>query len=171
MNKSVEKTIVAFLEDWDRHQWMMDHGEWASEEWSEEREDYSDAIEQLLLSIDKVKETVLETLDESRADSFRDVRCALEKAMEELSEAESIAKELDGQVRPDESDYIAEGTIDPDDVSDKAVDLDIGERWQGWDCYEGWSAYRVDDALYVRWYRTAYGNRHERDLWVLVDTK
>jgi hypothetical protein len=77
---------------------------------------------------------------------------------------------LEGQVRPDESDYIAEGLIDPNGVSDSATEIpDVGESWQDWDCTESWWAYRSGDGLYINWRRAARGHRHGRDLWVLVD--
>lgn len=79
------------------------------------------------------------------------------------------ASSLDEQVRSDDSDYIAEGVIDPDDVAGTAEALDVVCSWQGWDCTEGWTAYRAGDALYVHWFRNARGLRHDRSLWVLVD--
>lgn len=97
----MKETIEAFLEGWDRQEWMQVHGEWASSQ--------------------------------------------------------------------REGDYIAEGVIDPDEVADGAKALGVGDNWQGWECNEGWAAYRVGEALYVRWYRNAHGNRHDRDLWVCVD--
>lgn len=71
----------------------------------------------------------------------------------------------------DDDDHIAEGLIDPDGVSDDAQDLGVGRAWEAWNCREGWGAYRVGRALYMRWWRAPYGgtNRHERDLYVLID--
>lgn len=71
------------------------------------------------------------------------------------------------------NDEIEEGTIDPDGIEDDAEDLEVGASWQGWDCKEGWRAYRVGTALYLNWWRTPYPHtvRHERDLWVQVDGK
>lgn len=71
----------------------------------------------------------------------------------------------------DEADGIEEGTIDPDEVEDGADDLEVGASWQGWDCREGWRAYRVGDGLYLNWWRTPYPHtaRHQRDLWVEVN--
>lgn len=70
----------------------------------------------------------------------------------------------------DDGDYIEEGTIDPDNVEDDAESLDVGAKSQGWDCQEGWGAYRSMDDLYLNWWRAPYPNtnRHQRDLWVLV---
>ncbi len=99
----IEAACENFLQEWDRGEWMADHGEWAD-------------------------------------------------------------------VESDES-YIAEGVIDPDDVATRATDCDVSRSWQGWDCREGWGAYRVGRALYLRWWRNACGNRRDRDLWVLVDSE
>lgn len=95
----------------------------------------------------------------------------LDAILAAVAAVEQAARALDGQVQPDDQDYIATGTIDPDGVSDAADALGVSAQWQGWDCTEGWSAYRHGDALYMRWYRDAYGNRHDRDLWVRVDPR
>jgi hypothetical protein len=55
---------------------------------------------------------------------------------------------------------------------DVASAIDATQEWpasQGWDCTEKMIAYRHGDALYIWWYRKVWGNRRERDLWVLVD--
>lgn len=105
----IREACEEFLELWDRHEWMADHGEWASE---------------------------------------------------------------DDDTIGSESDYIAEGVIDPDNVADSAVYLGVDKTWQGWDCREGWAAYRSGDALYLNWWRSPTTNlRHDRDLWVLVDKR
>jgi hypothetical protein len=75
----------------------------------------------------------------------------------------------DGEIKPDENDYIEEGTIDPDLVKDNPGVKVWSQSWQGWDCTEGEAVYLavVDGALRLvhRWYRDAYGQRHDRDLW------
>jgi hypothetical protein len=93
----------------------------------------------------------------------------VEDLLAAMGELQAAAEALRGQVRPDHSDYIEAGTIDPDDVQSSSERLGVGESGKGWDCVEGWGAYRSDDALIVRWYRHAYGSRHDRDLWVVVD--
>jgi len=148
--------IEAFLENWDRHQWMQDHGKWASAQWDEERAAYDGAVEELRAAVESLPAA-------DKADGDLD---GVSAALEAVREA---AKSLADQVCPDESDYTATGTIDPADAKSSAEDLGIGECSREWECREGWGAYRVGDALYVRWYRDAWGVRHDRDLWVLVD--
>lgn len=157
IKNTIEDTIVSFLEDWDRHEWLRDHGTWASEEWNEARKAYEDAVQEL-------REAVEDLDDPEYADP-----CSADDVARAVAAVQDAAKALDGQVRPDESDYIAEGLLDPDGVADKAEPCGVDCAWQGWDCREGWSAHRVGDALYLNWFRSAYGNRHDRDLWVLVD--
>lgn len=98
-NTDIRAVCEAFLETWERRQWMAENGEWASGE-----------------------------------------------------------------------DEIEDGTIDPDGIEEDAVDLAIGASWQGWDCREGWGAYRVGTSLYLRWWRNpTTALRHYRDLWVQID--
>lgn len=163
----IKATIDAFLEGWDRKEWMHAHGEWASAQWEAERAEYRARAEALEAAL----EEALTALRARSADDLRDGVPnidleGIEDAYEALAEA---AEALRDQVRPDESDYIAEGTLDPDEVADGAKALGVGEKWQGWDCTEGWASYRHGAALYVRWYRNAHGDRHDRDLWVCVD--
>jgi hypothetical protein len=169
--KDIRDICNTFLEDWDRQQWMQDHGEWASENWNEARETYTGAINNLKNEREVLVDELNNVSDAETTDrhSLHYVRSALKGFEEALVLAESAAKDLDDQVLPNEQDYIAEGLIDPDDVEDKAQDLGIGERWQGWDCIEGWNAYRAEDALIICWWRNACGNRHDRKLWVVVD--
>jgi len=143
---------------------MQDHGEWASAEWEEEREAYQDAKD----TLEEVLQAALDDVERSSSDEVPNIMGAISEARDALVEA---AEALDGEVRADESDYIAEGLIDPDDVSDSATDLEVGYSTQGWDCREGWSAHRYGDDLYMQWWRSPYGgtNRHQRDLWVLVE--
>lgn len=152
--------IESFLARWDRQMWMQDNGEWASSYWDERRAEYTEALEAM-------KSAIASAPDPEDVGSAQDDD-ALERAMESLQEAISA---LTDQVRPDESDYIAEGIIDPDDVRGGAVDLGLGRRGQDWDCVESWDAYRHGDALAMRWYRAAYGDRRHRDLWVVVDAE
>jgi hypothetical protein len=77
--------------------------------------------------------------------------------------------EFHGEWASATADHIAEGVIDPDGVEGTAVDLNVGRRSDGWDCTEGWDAHRYGDALYIHWWRSARGARHDRSLWVLVD--
>jgi hypothetical protein len=155
---AIETACESFLADWNRGDWAVDHGEWASAEWDDAREEYDAAVEALAAAVKAAAPS-----ERAGRDALADVRAALKAA-------EAAAEALDGQVRPDESDYIAEGTIDPDDVSGDAESLDVGASWQGWDCQEGWSAHRSGDDLYLNWWRSPYPNtnRHQRDLWVLV---
>jgi hypothetical protein len=159
MSNEIEDAIYGFLADWDRHEWMIDHGEWASAEWEDARNDYDAALAELRAVVDAADDA-----DGVSDDSDCD---AIAQALDDLREC---AKALDSQVLPDESDYIEEGTIDPDGVADKAVCVYDGGSHRGWDCAESIDGYRVGDALYMRWRRDAYGNsnRHSRDLWVLV---
>jgi hypothetical protein len=147
----IKAACIKFLKSWDDQAWMEYHGEWASSAWTSEREAY-----------DVASARVQDALADSESVDVDD----LMEAMDELREA---AEALRDQVRPDESDYIATNPIDPDSVRSSAQCLGIGEASQRWDCVEGWGAYRSDDALIVRWYRHAYGSRHDLDLWVVVD--
>jgi len=155
---AIETACESFLADWNRGDWMTEHGDWASAEWDDAREEYDTAIEALNAAVKSAP-----AADRADRGALADIRAALEAA-------EAAAEALDGQVRPDDSDYIAEGTIDPDDVSGDAEGLDVGSSSQGWDCREGWSAHRSGDDLYLNWWRSPYPNtnRHQRDLWVLV---
>ncbi len=155
--QQIKDAISSFLSDWDRHEWMRDHGEWASAEWDYAREEYDAALAELRSAVDGAGEGD-ETSDDSEARSI----------IELAQELARCAEALDGQVLPDDSDYIAEGTIDPDGVADKAVCVYDGGDSQGRDCTESIDGYRVGDALYMRWYRDARGERHSRDLWVCV---
>jgi hypothetical protein len=95
-----------------------------------------------------------------------DIRTACEELLNDWNRSDWMSE--NGEWNDD--DEIEEGIIDPDVVSDGATDLEIGTAWQGWDCHEGWGAYRVGTALYLRWWRnpTTY-LRHDRDLWVKID--
>lgn len=162
-----------FLSDWDRREWVIEHGEWASSEWDNERGAYDIAVAKFAAAVETLDEelgNVPESHDYDGGDlaNARDSMANLNAAFRAL---ESAATSLEGQIKPDESDYTSEGLIDPDGVANRADDLECGIWGDGWDCREGWSAYRVDDALYIRWWRDAWGNRHERDLWVLVDDR
>lgn len=159
----IEAEIVAFISDWNRRDWMSEHGTWASEDWESERSEYEDAHSEVEVAFNDLTVDATFGADNTVGAEIARLHAALDRL-------ESAHKALDGQVRPDEfSDYISEGTIDPDNVEGGAVSLDIGESWQGWDCTEGWGAYRSDDALVMNWWRSASGQRHQRDLWVVVD--
>lgn len=153
----IRRACKAFLSSWDRQEWMQFNGTWESEKWVEAREAYDAAVEGLALAFGGIPSATHADADLS----------SIEEALTEVREA---ARALDGQVRPDESDYIAEGLIDPDNVLEMAEPLDVRDNWRGWDCEEGWEACRVRDALYLHWYRQAWGQRHDRSLWVLVDS-
>jgi hypothetical protein len=156
--KDIQETCENFLQDWDRQAWMEDHGHWASEDWEVERYNYKCAVENLKEAVDKLSS---EDVDEGINN---------EELVDLAKEVVHAAKHLEEQVLPDSDDYISEGDIDPDNVSNSAIEIDdVGESWEGWDCQESWYAYRVEDALYIRWRRIARGLRHERDLWVIVD--
>jgi hypothetical protein len=168
---NVKEHIESFLESWDRSEWMRDHGRYASETWNDEREVYAEHQRELTDAVQYLAEKISKLPSAEFVGSFFDVKHIeghlkdIEESLQALSKAAQL---LDDQVRPDEFDYIEEGTIDPDAVKDTAIDLDIGSKSQGWDCIEGWAAYRVGTSLYIRCYREAWGNRRDRDLWVLV---
>lgn len=159
METTIRETIEDFLSEWDRHAWMQQHGSWASEEWDGAREAYERARERLEKAIDVDAQNV------DRRDGLD-----LDEAREAFEAYVAAASALEGQVRADEGDYIAEGVIDPDGIEDRATEPDVAAAsWQGWDCREGWRAFRVDNALALNWYRLAWGHRHSRDLWLVVD--
>ena len=86
-----------------------------------------------------------------------------------MAEHGSWASEDDDSISS-ESDCIAEGVIDPDEVQDSAELLGVEAAWQGWDCREGWMAMRSGDALVINWWRSpTTALRHQRDLYVVVD--
>lgn len=159
---SVVNAIEDFLATWDRHGWMETHGEWASEAWDVKREDFEEAQEQVERAIAVDAEKADDTFVGFDADEARE-------AIEALATA---AEALRGQVRPGLGDFIAEGTIDPSCLADQlnAV-MPIAHRaWDAWDCREGWRAFKAGHALVMNWWRHGWGGqRHERDLWVLVD--
>lgn len=96
------ETVLAFLEDWDRSEWIAENGEWVDD------------------------------------------------------------------------DHIAEGVIDPDGYveNEEREHTGIKRVWDGWECREGWTAYRCGDALVLNWFRSPITRlRKERDLWVTVDPK
>lgn len=158
--RDAEALVESFLTDWDRHVWMADNGDWASSQWDEERETYTEAVKALELAVKSIPEA-------DRVDGTFFSSPTFKIAYDAVVEAE---KTLEDQVRPDESDYIAEGVIDPDNVEGTAKRLRVFKSWSGWECVEGWVALRNGDDLYLNWYRTAIGNlRHARDLYVLVE--
>lgn len=74
----------------------------------------------------------------------------------------------------DNEDHIAEGVIDPDGYAEneERESTGIKKLWNGWECVEGWEAYRCGDALVMNWWRSPNTRlRRERDLWVTVDPK
>lgn len=157
MSRDIEARIELFLEGWNRSDWMVEHGEWASTEWDNARAEYDKAIDALEYAINTVPSAY-----SANSDALSEIRYALEAAEEALDE-------LEGQVKPDESDYIIEGVIDPDNVEGLAEQVGVSSSWEGWCCKEGWVALRTSDDLYLNWYRHAYGNRRSRDLYVLVE--
>lgn len=62
----------------------------------------------------------------------------------------------------------ADGKVDPYGVSRSAVNLMIRQTYEGWDCHEGWAAFRAGDGLFVRLWHTSSGTL-SRDMWVLID--
>lgn len=75
-----------------------------------------------------------------------------------------------------EDGEVLEGTIDPDSYEDRADEPIYSEAWNDWDCRRGVQAYRIGDALVMRWWCDAYGQgifkkRKDRDLWVEVDAE
>lgn len=166
--KTIEQRIQTqcerFLENWDRHQWMVDHGDWESEKWEDAREEYDEAVADL--------KAIVHALASGDRTGWSD-RYEIESMLEAAQAVAEAQKALHDQVTPDESDYIAEGVIDPDEVKDKAIPCHVHHTWRGWDCTEGWGAYRHGDALYLHWCRTPDGGsaRHDRDLWVKVNAE
>jgi hypothetical protein len=160
-----ESYFEGLVEDWshdqNRQEWMQDHGEWASAAWDDAREAREEAREALAEALREAA-----TADGNVANIDFE---AIEKARVAAVEAE---KALDGEVTP-ENDYIAEGLIDPDGVSDDAGRKVWSQSRQGWDCIEGESVYvAVTDRgmrIVHNWWRSAYRQRHDRDLWRVVD--
>jgi hypothetical protein len=169
---SASKAVEAFERDWNRGDWMVDNGEWASAQWDDEREDYDGANEKVTEAFSEVTDAI-NSIGGSDSADVSDIDAAIEHVeslLGQLRELRECADSLDGAVSSDSSeDYIAEGIIDPDDVSEQAEHVCDVWSVDGWDCTEHCDAYRVGDALYMRWMRSARGARHERDLWVLVD--
>lgn len=160
----IRNACEQYLQEWDRHSWMQDHGEWASAKWEEERDAYQAAKD----TLEEVLQAALDDVERSSSDEVPNIMGAISEARDALIEA---AEALDGEVRANEFDYIAEGLIDPDDVSDSATNLEVGYSVQEYGSRKGWSAHRYDDDLYMQWWRNPYGgtSRHHRDLWVLVE--
>jgi hypothetical protein len=146
-----------FVSEWDKETWMQEHGEWESARWDERREARDEARETFAAML-------REAADEAAAGESVDLDF-LATLHEKYVAAE---RGCEGEVTP-ENDYIAEGLIDPDEVSDDPGVAVYSGDWQGWDCTEGESVHLafVDGALRVvhNWWRNAYGQRHDRDLW------
>ena len=72
-----------------------------------------------------------------------------------------------------DDDHIAEGVIDPDGyVGNDERERVCARVWEGWECREGWTAYRCGAALVLNWWRSPTTRlRRERDLWVTIDPK
>lgn len=168
--------VTSFLDGWNRHDWMQEHGDWASSRWDAERAEYDGALVAARDSIDAIADTLADAPIAERADADSlDIDSAIDSAqdiIERLERLRAACAALDGSVSPDGGDYIAEGTIDPDDVAGEChSECRVGgDSWRGWDCTEGWAAYLLPDGRVVaNWWRSAEGQRHERDLWILVD--
>ena len=116
-------------------------------------------------------EELLELLERPiELDELDELEYLIEELRARYVTAQEAARRLDGQVLDDESDYIVEGNIDPDNVSSTSMYFGPGQQEKGWNCVEGWNAYRHGDDLYIQWYRNAYGgDRRSRSLWVCVD--
>lgn len=154
----IRRACEEFLASWNRAEWMSTHGSWASESWNEKREMYDEALSD-----------VEQALEEVPTSGDRASTVEVQALLDAVQELMSATKALDGQVVP-EFDHVAEGLIDPHGVSDKEIEiLDVRTSAQGWDCIKGWCAYRYGNALFLNWYRSAWGDRRERDLWVQVD--
>ena len=169
--------VELYLENWNRQDWMQEHGEWASAQWDDERADYAEALKEALEASGVIADALEEAPDDDDCDSPLDLDEAIDAARELVEKLEKLAaasKAMDGAVRADESDYIAEGVIDQEELRGRCDDTNrVGhESWQAWDCREGWSAHLLDDGRVVlNWWRSVHGTtRHARDLWVLVDT-
>jgi hypothetical protein len=150
--------------DWDRHEWMQDHGEWVSSQWDGEREERAAARSALAAALTEAADAAEDGEEIDWA--------AIEAARARLDAADEA---MEGAVEPDESDYIAEGTIDPDEVSSDPGVRIWSDSWQAWDCHEGQDVYVAaspEDGgirLVHNWWRTAYGRRHQRDLWRIAE--
>lgn len=158
-SEDIREAVEAFLGEWDRQEWLAEHGEWASEHWRAKRTDYSLAVAEVREALDELPRAEY-AAPEDLAD--------LDNAVGALR---SAAHALVGQVLPNEGDYIAEGTIDPDCLSGSEP-LGVSARWSAWDCTEGWAAYRNGSALVLNWWRApthAQSVRHARDLWLSID--
>lgn len=172
-SKIIREACERFLHTWSRRDWMSDNGEWVSEQWNDARDEVRailGTVDVEALGIDDINldpETMsnydIDELEERMRQSTDLDRDAIERLL-------GAAEKLRDQVHPgpDGRDYIEPGLLDPDGVANDATPLDIGDTWEGWDCREGWQAHRCGDALYICWTRDAWGQRHERELWVLV---
>lgn len=144
-----------FAEEWDREQWLEQHGRWASEEWDDARAAYAEAVAEL--------SEVLDSSDPERPVDTDELMYAA-ALVRDASEA------LVDQVTADD-DRIAEGTVDPDDVSELCTpdrELEHASA-EGWDCVEGHAVYLLPDGRVVyRWYREGRGERRSRDLYVVA---
>jgi hypothetical protein len=178
--------VERFLANWDRQEWMQANGEWASDAWSCERAEYDDALAAARSLCPAAPEDdeddaywdICEALDDAPPGARCDEALRLPELPAEapadlvaaVQKLGAAASALGGAVRPDESDYIATGTIDPGDLRDECTDEPFDNNaWSGWDCNEGWNAYLLDDGrIVLNWWRAARGQRHDRDLWVLV---
>lgn len=165
-----------FLSEWDRHEWMHAHGKWASANFKTQRAEYAAALEAAIESAAVIADALDEAPSEDRVHERLDLDDALEAArcmVDQLERLRAASVALDGAAREDDNDYIAEGTIDPDGLRDECrSDQEIAcASWNGWDCREGRIVYLLDDGRVVlNWWRSAYGARHERDLWLMVGT-
>jgi len=154
-----------YIGDWDTQEWMEEHGEWVSSQWDEERAERDEAREALAEALRAAADA---------AEGGDDIDwAAVEAARERLDAADEAMADA---VEPDEGDYIAEGTIDPDGVSDSPGTRVWSDSWQGWDCQEGEDVYVAaaaeDGGIRVvhNWWRAAYGpHRHARDLWRVAE--
>jgi hypothetical protein len=155
-------SYIEWVTEWDREEWMQDHGEWESARWDERRE-----------ARDEAREALAEVLREAASADGNIANIDFDAIEEARVAAVEAEKALDGEVTP-EADYIAEGLIDPDEVSDDPGRKIWSNSWQGWDCTEGESVFVAvtDRGLRVvhRWWRNAYGQRHDRDLWRVAET-
>lgn len=168
--------VESFLSNWDRHEWMRDHGEWASAQFDPQRAEYAAALEAAQESAAVIAGALDEAPSDDRVNERLDLCDAIDAArglVAQLERLRAASVALDGAARADSSDYIAEGTIDPDDLRDECrSDQEVKYvSWAGWDCREGRSVYLLDDGRVVlHWWRDACGSRHNRDLWVRVGT-
>jgi hypothetical protein len=107
--KTAAKMAQRYLEDWDRQEWMSDHGEWASAEWDDAREEYVARAAEAVEAADDEAIAVAEAAEaaEAAAEAADDAeaRAAAAAATEAADAARSLA---------DAVEYLSDDGENPD---------------------------------------------------------